>query len=456
VYTRLKDKITIICKKRDHGEFLQTAANHLQGACCPICSKRRINNRIRMKKATIASDRVLSKEFCIELNGGEKPEDFALYSKCKVWWQCPKGHKYKSIIKDRSGKGSGCPYCSKKLPSSENNLSLRPHIASEIHPTLNAEVDPTKYTLRSSKKLWWLCKNGHSWEGVISNRTSTSRIDGCPFCRVGKQISYLELRLMVELKKFYPNIKPKERSLGCECGLYIPELNLAIEVDGWYYHKDKKLKDIKKTEHILQSGRQLIHLREKPLPFLTSKDLHYLKKDPHLLIIKNLLSKINSLYNTCFSISELDEKEFRSVMCAPEVENSFLKLRPGLLKEWDYDKNGSLKPECISYKSGLKVWWKCPKGHEWEAVLKNRSNGAGCPYCTGKYVTKETSFSNRLPHLIVEWDPILNGVLTPDTVSFGSAKKIFWKCTICGYSWSSTISDRTRTHGCHQCFNKQK
>ena len=32
------------------------------------------------------------------------------------------------------------------------------------------------------------------------------------------------------------------------------------------------------------------------------------------------------------------------------------------------------------------AWWRCENGHEWKAAIYTRSDGAGCPYCTGRKV----------------------------------------------------------------------
>ena len=56
-------------------------------------------------------------------------------------------------------------------------------------------------------------------------------------------------------------------------------------------------------------------------------------------------------------------------------------LNPQLANEWDYEKNGELKPEDFTCGSDKKVWWKCEKGHEWQATINNRNNGTGCPIC---------------------------------------------------------------------------
>ena len=62
---------------------------------------------------------------------------------------------------------------------------------------------------------------------------------------------------------------------------------------------------------------------------------------------------------------------------------------PELAKEWHPTKNGTLKPNMVSCGSGKKVWWICKNGHEWQAIIKNRSKGNGCPYCSGRKKPKE-------------------------------------------------------------------
>ena len=55
-------------------------------------------------------------------------------------------------------------------------------------------------------------------------------------------------------------------------------------------------------------------------------------------------------------------------------------MYPKLKDEWNYEKNAELRPEQFLPKSGKKVWWRCSLcGYEWETVIRNRTNGHGCP-----------------------------------------------------------------------------
>jgi len=54
---------------------------------------------------------------------------------------------------------------------------------------------------------------------------------------------------------------------------------------------------------------------------------------------------------------------------------------PEIAKEWHPSKNENLRPDNIGGKSGKKVWWQCPKKHEWQSAINNRTVGTKCPYC---------------------------------------------------------------------------
>ena len=61
--------------------------------------------------------------------------------------------------------------------------------------------------------------------------------------------------------------------------------------------------------------------------------------------------------------------------------NDLQTINPKLAKEWNDEKNGDLTPKQFTAKSGKKVWWKCEKGHEWQADIYSRNKGTGCPQC---------------------------------------------------------------------------
>jgi hypothetical protein len=62
-------------------------------------------------------------------------------------------------------------------------------------------------------------------------------------------------------------------------------------------------------------------------------------------------------------------------------QTDLLTMNPDLMGEWHPTKNGDASPRDFASRSGKKAWWLCAQGHEWEAVIGNRSKGIGCPGC---------------------------------------------------------------------------
>ena len=60
--------------------------------------------------------------------------------------------------------------------------------------------------------------------------------------------------------------------------------------------------------------------------------------------------------------------------------------RLDLLTEWDGEKNAPLSPWTVSYGSKKRVWWTCPDGHVWKAMVYSRGSvqRSGCPICAGQ------------------------------------------------------------------------
>ena len=238
----------------------------------------------------------------------------------KVWWKCNKGHEWETYISNRN-KGRGCPICkNKQIHKGYNDLATtNPILAKEWNYEKNASLTPKDVTLGSNKKVWWKCNKGHEWEATISNRTNGN---DCPICK-NKQI----------LKGY----------------------------------------------------------------------------------------------------------------------NDLATINPELAKEWNYSKNGDLKPDMVTANANKKVWWKCNKGHEWEASIDNRNKGKGCPVCKNKQILKGyNDLATINPTLTKEWNYEKNGDLKPDMVASNSGKKVWWKCNK-GHEWEAIISNRNRGRGCPIC-----
>lgn len=129
--------------------------------------------------------------------------------------------------------------------------------------------------------------------------------------------------------------------------------------------------------------------------------------------------------------------------------------KTALLAQWDIERNLPLTPDDVTFGSHKRVWWTCPSGHSWQAMVYTRSEGAGCPYCTGRRVTpKQGGLVNQFPLLAAEWDVEKNAPLTPQDVTTGSHKLIWWGC-LKGHSYRSAVKTRVQGSGCPYCAGKR-
>ena len=101
------------------------------------------------------------------------------------------------------------------------------------------------------------------------------------------------------------------------------------------------------------------------------------------------------------------------------------------------------------------VWWRCEKGHEWQATPDSRVNGSGCPYCAGRLATRENCLAALAPALAAEWDYDANSPLTPEQVLPKSMRSVGWICQRCGCRWRAPIAYRTEGSGCPACRKAQ-
>jgi glutaredoxin len=148
-----------------------------QGAGCPYCSGKAVLigfNDFKTKCPNLAD------EWDYEKNNLLRPEQVTIRAIAKVWWKCKKGHSYISRVYNRYN-GSGCPYCAGNLPIvGETDLAtVRPELVPEWDYDKNFLKRPEYFTSQSNMKVWWVCKEGHSWETFIYDRHNGT---GCPYC----------------------------------------------------------------------------------------------------------------------------------------------------------------------------------------------------------------------------------------------------------------------------------
>lgn len=137
--------------------------------------------------------------------------------------------------------------------------------------------------------------------------------------------------------------------------------------------------------------------------------------------------------------------------------NDWTSRYPTTAMQWDTGKNGCAPEEACSG-SLRRYWWRCKKGHSWQALIKNQIDtwSVSCPYCTGQCVlTGDNDLQTLRPDLAAEWDTAKNFPLRPNVVTPESSLPVFWRCKLV-HSYLAEISRRMeKGSGCPYCAGKK-
>jgi hypothetical protein len=150
-------------------------------------------------------------------------------------------------------------------------------------------------------------------------------------------------------------------------------------------------------------------------------------------------------------------------VCAGKVVipgfNDLASAFPGVAAQWHPTKNGSLTPNQLSPASNRRAWWKCSLGHSFPAKVSDRTQrNTGCPYCTGRKVLAGfNDLATVQPKLAEQWHASLNGALTPEMVTPGCCRKVWWQCSE-GHVWKAVIYSRAgvKKCGCPVCAGRYR
>lgn len=248
-------------------------------------------------------------------------------SQCRLWWCCPDGHEWQASVVNRS-RGTGCPVCwarrRAEVPLARSLAARHPELVAELHPSRNGELDPSRLGAESARKVWWRCGDGHEWQARVHTRSQGS---GCPVCAKRRPISR--------------------------------NISLAVR-------------------------------------------------------------------------------------------------HPELVAELHPSRNASLDPFALAAKSNFKVWWRCGRGHAWEASVAARARGTGCPECAKRRLpVPERALAALHPDVAAELHPTRNLELDPSTLSAGSTWKVWWRCPA-GHEWEAVVAKRSQGTGCPVCGGQRQ
>jgi hypothetical protein len=180
-------------------------------------------------------------------------------------------------------------------------------------------------TCGSHKKVWWQCDRGHQWQAMPLSRTQG---DGCPVCA-----SKVILPGENDLASAYPTIAAQ-----------------------WHPTKNGGLT----PEQVSPSSNRKVWWR----------------------------CDLGHTY--CAAVSQRTAHGSGCPYCAGRKVlpgfNDLASVEPQVAAQWHPTLNGELTAEQVTVGSRKKVWWQCPEGHVWKAVIYSRAGPlkCGCPVCAGR------------------------------------------------------------------------
>lgn len=251
VYINTRTKIKIICKK--HGEFSQKAGHHLNGSKCPECVREQKTNTkdIFIEKARKVHGDRFDYSAINYINNKTK-----LKIICPIngeFWQFPNNH------------------LAGYTPFDDKNTKTTSYF---INKSQNVHGDKYDYSgvdyKHNNQKVKIICpKDGHGEFWQLPHNHSKPSGSGCPKCN---QSQYEECIRMFLSKQGIDFIE-KDRLIldGLELDFYIPDYNIAIEIDGLFYHSESNGKGVNyhnnKTVLCRNKGIKLFHFTDVEMKY---------------------------------------------------------------------------------------------------------------------------------------------------------------------------------------------
>lgn len=385
------------CSSCGHEWVAKVQQRTVRKSGCPQCA---IHKRSAKRGKTLLKNKggitssLLLKEWDYVANQDLLPSHVTNGSGKSVYWKCSVcGFRWQAKVCNRAISGRGCPYCANRVVMAGRNdlATTHPNLAQEWDYA-NNNITPQQVTYGSGIKVNWICPLGHRYQATVLHRTSGTN---CPICNSGKQTSFAEQAFLFYIKRFHPDAINRYTSIfdnGMELDIYIPSLKIAIEYDGIFWHRNNRKREEMKYQICRKNGIKLVRIKE-------SADIRCEGIADRIYHADNLDNKriLNGLIINVILDLEMwtmprvmpyldvnvfrDEFEIRKYMT--ELKSGSLKeLRPDLVQEWNYEKNGHLLPSMFSLGSDQKVWWKCSVcGNIWRASIGHRVNGTGCSVC---------------------------------------------------------------------------
>lgn len=459
-----------VCNKSSTHEYVASPDHRTRQqnpTSCPICAGRQLHpdNQLSIQYPEIA------KQWHPTRNGNLQAEQVTAGSGKVVWWKCPEGddHEWETAVNNRTNNNTGCPFCSGRNASSEDNLVVKnPILAAQWHPTKNGKVTPGQVREKSNIKVWWKClvADDHEWEANISNRANGS---GCPFCS-GKQPS-----ADYNLENNYPDIAKEWHST--KNGEIKPsQVTPGSSVEIWWQCKlhDEHVWKATVSSRVSGTNCPECHPQSSIPEYRVYSEVKSIfsdaiNRDRTIGIEYDIFipsENIGIEHDGSYFHKDKEDKDLSKNKISEENGITLIRVRNAPLPKLsplDVIYAGqTIEKSCINDLMSALDQISTEKHHtEITKYIRRRSfaNQDEFDRLTSFLPAPplEQSLAEIHPELSKEWHPSKNGSLLPQHVRPQSNRTVWWKCAVANdHEWEANISNRSLLkRGCPYCSKRK-
>lgn len=171
-------------------------------------------------------------------------------ARLKTNWRCANAHEWAASY-EMVADGRGCPHCA------GNSSKTRKHYQ-ELAESRGFRWCGLQTPENVLCKTVWECQQGHRWEARYNGIRQGK---GCPDCANhinGKIASKAQVALSNRLGGV---VNFKDCGTHIDVALRVQGVNVAIEYDGHYWHKDTQERDAITTQRLIAGGWRVLRIK---------------------------------------------------------------------------------------------------------------------------------------------------------------------------------------------------
>lgn len=354
---------------------------------CPVCAGRAVGKGINDLETLYPE---IAKELNTEKNG-IKACDITAHNNRKVWWKCIHcNFEWEASVKSRTKYNNRCPACKLMkqkskyeepfrisqtlLSKKENELNKKAKELNRVEDILNmieerekelskreAEINKLEHIIntldKKEKELSRREEELNRKAEILTKRVTNLSIIGISNNKKYSKTSNVKNKTITTKDWFIDHSVDPSKTIKA---MY-PDL-----VEEWDYEKNGELT----PENTTYGSKKVVW-------WYCKKHKHSYQMQVKYKVQKKESTGLNWGCPQCVGNY--------SKRCDDIESNNITITHPHLLEDWDYEKNGDLKPERLTRGSSVRAWWKCKVcGHEWQTAIHHRTGGQGCKQCNAR------------------------------------------------------------------------